>query len=642
MERLKISEQTNERMGVSLEELVTYVIARREGKVGHPISKRVLWLSENMETEEFWLVLNRHMAEDSAKRQSVGGIFVRRYGRKEIGPYLWYQVFSSLDCFLKGLDMRATEFIFRDFQPKKDDLRLTYIINTTRQLALDKYPRIRRLYWDDYREMLETPSFWRGLAIDLATLDEPIAASAFFGWPDPSREESTQILTIREASRRIFQKRFWMARGQVGKRARLIEYHNLSQIVRDIFKKDPRTFLLSYTPESQSPSLEEVLNQAKKLIAEKISPFKPIPEQKTRMGKKEFLETVSSYKFWSDLATDIENHANSQNQAYSFSYFLRHYDRDENEIMEGRVGTYGRLTTIHLQTTRGLRRKMSEPGEKLVHFLMWKFKPSEDTALLVTKTKALCAEMFPNDCLYVILQTPEFWQVLQNDVTLMKGKHTLLSFLRYFSRNNPSCDRRRHHRGTSKYQRLLHRAYHKQEEFLQFLAQVGIENVTNYKDGLAKLFWHTAPAEVKPFLDEKFPQNFQSEQKKKQEEAQKLFTKAKNLLAQLKNSRRRKTKIEFQDKKEALKFRRKLWSAARSLKLPVSTRLKENQLAVSIRRLHRSQDEIAEFEEDVRRLRLKGWQNKDIARHFGVKDYLVEYATTKLIARGKISSRRNR
>jgi len=646
MERLKPPEQLTVRKGVSLKELVPYVIKRHQGKPGQPISERVVRLSEYIETESFWFELNRHMAEDKdeRKRHSVGGIFFGEYGREPVGQYYtWFQVFTSLDHFLREFDMRATEFIFRDFQPQNPDRNLARMMDATRELALDKYPRLRRLYRDDYQEVLNTPSFWRSLTADLANLPKPTATYTFFDFPKFTKEEKDDIRDIKTVLQRTFRRQFWLAQGQIGRRARSIEYYNLAQIIRRLFEQDTRTFLLNFTPQSDSLILNEAIEQAKGLLENKLLPVQPKPEPMAKMDRQEFQETVESKEFWFSLVTDIEDHANSQNQAYSLSYFLRHYSRDEKEIFDGRPGTYARLATIYLRSTKGFRQKSVRASRQLVQHLMWQFQPREELVPLVLRAKALCAEMFPQDCLYVELQTPEFWDEFGKDAEKMDKKHRLYSFLRYFSQENPTCDRRRHRPGISKYQRLLHRAYHEQKEFLQLLPQIGIDNVADWKDGLSELFWRTAPEEIKPLLFEKFPRDFSPEQRQQRLKAVKLLSEAKNVLKRLSASQEKKTRLEFADKKEAIKFRSKLWSAARTLRIRILTDLNDTSLTVSIgKRIQFSKRERPRFELQVKKLRLQGRTNQEIAERLGVKDYHVEHTARKLMKKGKIESRRKR
>jgi hypothetical protein len=533
MERLRPQESVRPKTGISLRELSIPIIKEREGKWIPPVSDRIVWLNDSMENETFWLELNRHMAEDDDARQkhSIGGIFFRQQGKKLISytEFNWNQLFSTLDHFLKEFDMRATEFIFRDFEPENTNHNLARTIDSTRQLGFDKYPRIRRLYWDNYQELLETSNFWRGLSLDLENLPEPIATYTFFEQPKVTwtqKKENSDVQTVIEQT---FKRQFhWPDRHP--KRSLRFEYYNLAQLVKDIFSQNPRTFLLNYNPQEENKNLKKSIEEAKRLIESKLLPIREKTEPMVKMNRHEFEETIQSKEFWFSLAVDVENHANSENQAYSLSQFLRYYNQGKNDIDEAKPGSYARFVTLYLNSLKGLRRKMIKPSRKLAHYLMWEFKPSEEAAPLVLQAKASCAEMFPQDCLFVTLQTPEFWAEFQKDAKKVQGKHSLYTFLRYFGQDNLTCNGRRYKRGSSKYQRLLHRAYHKEEKFTQFISQLGIKNITNFKDGIVELFWLTSPEKIKPLLKEKFPMDFDSKEKEKRLNSAKLLSEAKKLI----------------------------------------------------------------------------------------------------------------
>src|SRR3989344_375620 len=642
LEQRRIDPEFRERIGFSLKELLSPEIRREKGAVRPRVSERVLWLSDAMETEVFWLGLNKSLAEDDQKRQSVGGVFTRESGQAYIGPYTWGQAFSSLDNFLKQFDMRATEFLFRDFQPENASRELARFISATRDLAVDKYPRFRRIYWEGYEEVLESSSFWRALSVELESLDQPVAPNAFFGWPQKTKKGRRERKDITSTLRSVFKKQFGLARGQLGKRAKLLEYHNFAQIVRDRFNQDPRTFLLDYEPKSEVLLLQEIVDHAKQQIRLKILPTQEVPESLSKMDRKEFTEVINSEEFWLSLITDIENHANSQTQAYSLSNFLRHYNNQENNINYGRPGTYTRFTTAYLQSasTTRWRRRLIKPSQELVQRLMWEFEPNEKLKPLVIRAKDLCVEMFPEDCLYVALQTPQFWEAFTSDLQEAVGVHTLPSFLRYFSRENANCDRRRHKKGTARYQRLLHRAYHEQEEFMKLTSQLGIY-VPDYKDALIELFWKFAPDEVKQIMEQKLSKDYNPEIRSSKSKHAQLLDEAKDYIRALTASEDKKGSLKFRSKKQAKEFRDKLWSASRSLKTNIMSRLKGATLNVEIgNRFTFSKKDRPEFETQVKKLRRKGLSNEAIAQRLGVKDHQVEYAAGKLARKGVIFSRR--
>ena len=70
--------------GVSLRELLAWEEDFRSRRPGQPPSERVYFLAEEMESENFWLQLNAHLAEDKIRRHSVGGVFRGVYGEKEV------------------------------------------------------------------------------------------------------------------------------------------------------------------------------------------------------------------------------------------------------------------------------------------------------------------------------------------------------------------------------------------------------------------------------------------------------------------------------------------------------------------------------------------------------------------------------
>lgn len=642
MERRRPSEQPAAKKGVSLKELIPFVEKAKSGGPGPRISERIYWLSDAMETEAFWLGLNRHLAEDDQKRQSTGGVFTREAGQAYVGPSTWGQAFSSLDNFLKQFDMRATEFLFRDFQPENGSRDLARFISATRDLAVDKYPRLRIIYWDDYEEALESSSFWRAFSAELESLDQPVAPNAFFGWPQKTKKGRREQRDITSTLGSVFKRQFELARGQLGKRARLLEYHNFAQIVRDHFNQDPRTFLLNYELKSEAPMLREIIDHAKEQIRLKILPTKEAPQSLSKMDRKEFTDLVNSEEFWLSLITDIENHANSQTQAYSLSNFLRHYDNQENDINYGRPGTYTRLATVYLQSasTKRWKRRLIKPSQKLVQHLMWEFEPNEKIKPLVITVKELCAEMFPEDCLYVALQTPQFWEAFTSDLQEAAGAHTLPSFLRYFSRENTNCDPLRHKKGTARHQRLLQRAYHKQEEFMKLTSQLGIY-VPDYKNALIELFWKFAPDEVRKIMEQKLAKDYNPEIKNTRSKHAQLLDETKDYIRALIASGDKEGSLEFGSRKEAKEFRNKLWWASRTLKTHVRSRLKGTALNIEIgNRFAFSKKNRPEFEAQVKKLRRKGLSNEKIAEQLGVKDHIVEHAAQSLAKRGEVQLRR--
>lgn len=641
MEKERLSYRTHILPGTSLKELVPYAIKRHKGNPGQPISERVRWLSHAIESETFWMQLNYHIANDEGKkRQSVGGLFSGEYGKKQMDYCSWKELFSSLDLFLKEFDMRATEFLFRDFQPQNPNINLARIIDATRELSIEKYPRLRRLYWNDYEKTLETTTFWYRLSSDLAKLPKPISTQAFFLAPSKLNEKERLGSRRRQLEMRTtLRQPLWTIHGSLGKKVGFIEYQNLDQITRDLFNQDPRTFLLDYQQKSNDKFLDTAIKEAKMLLEQKIFPIRPKPEVMTKLTKTEFNKLINSKEFWLSLSDDLESHFNSQNPTYSFSFFLRHYDKNINEINLAKVGTYARLATTDIYELKNLRKKLIKPSKNLAQYLMWEFAPAEDLSPEVIRVKELCAGLFPQDCLYVRLQTPSFWKDFEADINSMQGNHTLASFLRYFSGKNPNCDHRLHHRNESRYQLLLHRAYHKKKGFLKFLSSIGIKEVSDHKDGLTKLFLYTAPPKMREILLKKFPKDFNLTSKIQQEESKKLLEKAKSVVRALKPSGEFQ-ELHFDDKTEALNFRIKLQIASRSLKVSIITSLEKNIVKVKIgKRFKFPKEERTLFEEKVKNLKLEGMANKEIAKEIGgeTKDHDIEYVVGKLRKKGELS-----
>lgn len=622
-----------ERGGFSVRELIPFVEREHLLNPQARVSRRVRWLSEAIEGKPFWISLYRHLAEDQGKRVSAGGVFFRQSGDLPVSPensYTWSQVFSSLDTFLKKFDMRATEFFFRDFQPQNPDPELYRTILLARTLALNNYPRLRFLYWEDYQQILKTPTFWRRLHDDLSRLTEPVSQGRFFEVGNHKHPE--------KGKEKIY--KFWVSESRIGKKAYFFDYPSFAQIVDEVCKKNPREFLLEYIPAASDTQLAREVEEAQGLLAKKVLPAREL-QPVTKMSKAEFDRTMQDRKFWQELVTDIENHAQSQDQTYSFATFLKNYDPEKQGIVPGKPKHYARLATVYLCSTKGLREKIAQPIQRLIHYLMWEFTPEKgELVVLVDQAKALCAEMFPQDCLYVILQTPQFWEMFTQDVQAMQGRHTLASFLRYFSRRNPSCDRRKYAPGKSKYQRLHHRAYHKQEQFLEFLGQLGLDAI-DYKEGLAKLFLSTAPCKSRKILEDKFPDNYCKQEYARRQKSVKLYNQAKELLVKM-MEKPGKTYVQcFRDQEKLYQYQAKLASAAKVLKIHVSTVAGEDLLEIKVvPRGLMTQKESAAYEEEITLYRRQGLSNASIARRLGLKEEQVSYLAGKLIKRKQIYSRR--
>lgn len=575
-ERRIINQENSGRNGVSLGDLVKPEVERRRHAPGMKVSERIIWLSESIESEWFWDSLSNLIEKDNSKRHSLGGIFTRELGKERLGPYTFQECIKSLDVFLRPFEFRATEFIFRDFKPKRKEIEER--VEEVRRKAFDKYPRVRRLYWDDYMDLLNGPLFWRNIFLDLQELSKPVSYDDFFGWPiDIKKSSKTHV-------EQSLNKLFWYYQGQPARAARSLQYRNLAQIVRDIFHIDARTFLLRYHPGSGYQNLFSDIGRAKNLIERKILASRT--NKKLRLlNLREFEKEITSRTFWRQLIEDLEKYRESDEKTPTSSYFIRYFDRDEGRIIPNRNGNYVDFATVFIRSKKGARKKMPSVAARLSDFLMWKFQPlSEDLKDLVLRAKELCSELFPQDCLYVALQTPRFWHELSEDLKSTKGGRNFYSFLRYFSSNNLFCDSRKHKRGEAKYQRYLHRAYHKQEEFNRFLTYLKIGGSKDYNDGLLKLFWTYAPDEVRGLLQKKFPTDFDPKRNEKRRRQRELLEVARAKLEEMIDRYMTQDSLQAETVKNAKEIQRKIWSAARTLGINVSTNINGTVLLIELRR----------------------------------------------------------
>ena len=639
MEVLRHSEQLPASpilQGVPLRDLVTHAAQERQDQRGAPISERVLFLAEAMETSDFWMELNQHLATDPIKRQSVGGVFFRGHGKRQLADFTWQSLFTSLDHFLTEFDLRATEYIFRYFRPQSRDERTIATMISTRNLALDRYPRLRRAYWDDYVEALNTPLFWEHLGEDLSTLPAPVATNKFFP-KSAVREWESPILRDISPQQQNFQDGFKVPI-QNERKILKIKYADLRQIVRDQFNTDARTFLLQFTPSAEDPDFLQVVDSVKRVLEERVLPTRTSLEGFRYITKEELDDIVANLNFWQELIADIEQSLDSRRQVFTFSMFLRHFDRERGEIAEGKMGSYAHLATAFTTQTQGkLRDLIRRPSAQLVHYLMWQYKPNKETDPHVQEAKTLCEEIFPQDCLFVRLQTDSFWQGLQMDLQIVEAKPTFFSFLRYYTERNPSCNIDLHEAYTGNHKDLLHRAYHKEKEFIKFVRSLGIKSISNYRKALVELFKYAAPVPIVELLQEKFPQEFSKQGIQEASMSKKRYSQAQDIVRDI-ALYGGKNEVVCKSKEEAIALKRKVQSAARIQAQSVGVRIQDNILVVKPGS-KRTPEEKAEIEGRVKELRIQGMQNKDIAQYLGIHVHDVEYAVTKLIKKGEISAR---
>lgn len=629
--------------GVSLSELIPFA-EKQYGGNGPRISPRIIWLSSEIEKPDFWRSLNAHITDDSKLRHSAGGLFAGPSGEKPLGPYTWSQVFTSLDRFLQGFDERAVEFLFRDYKPALGDRETNLAMESTRTLALDKYPRLRRIFWDDYRKSLESPLFWRSLSKDLERLTEPTSPTSFFykevqlnGNSEPRMLPTyLQSVSVIDSTRR---------RGVPGKKARFLSYPNLSQIIRDTFHQNPREFLLTYNPASQNEAFQQEVVTAKTLLTERILPPQPKPANIERITINTLAETIRTPEFWEKFVQDLDNHSNSPNQAYSLQYFLRTYDSQENNILANNAGDYTSLTTAFLTRRRKgvpLQRQLIKPSQELAELLMWRFQPSENIEELVLDAKRICSELFQQDCLYVALQTPDFWADFSQDLELVRGNPSFKAFLRFYNTHNPEADGRKHKKGTARYQRFLQRAYHKPKEFNKLCETIGVDTSEDYSEALNNFFYRFAPNDVRQLLEERFPTDFTQIGKEEKKQGEKQLQDLTRMIGDLMDNPSSLKTLECKNTQEVEAIRNKLATASRNLKVSLSTHLEGTTLTVQIAERRKfNREEIDYLEEVVLELRARGLQNKEIAQELGVEDHAIEYIAGKLIRNGQLESRRH-
>jgi len=628
--------------GVSLNELISQYVSKR-GASGPRISPRIIWLSDALETEEFWYNLHLHLLNDTRKRkQSVGGAFYKERGKEKIGEYTFNELFTSLNNFLRRDSNRnAVEFLFRDFFPRKKNQKLLEKIQNTRDTAIDLFPRLRKLSWKEYKEALNTKAFWLGMHEDLSSINSPVATASFF--QNKASIGKSDALNIKTQLERAMLSNFKQQVGEIEKRALFTDYRSMSQIVKDMFQENPRTFFLRYESNSSDPQLQKIIAQTKLLIEKKVLPVKSTPEKIRRITKKELRDIIQSKEFWQNLSRDFDRHITSGNPAYSLSYFLRHYDAKENEIFSGRIGTYAYLVTPFISNEEGpTRMRIKKPSEELVMELMWGFKPEENIEELVLDVKRKASELFLQDCLYVEIQTPEFRKRIEDDVDRVEKEVSFLMFLRYFNRkNNTNADRRLHKPNNALYQHFLHRAYHEPEELRLLCKFLDFPTSNDYKENLQTLFYRHSSDRFKKLLRLKFPVNFDREAKQNKQKEVAIFDRTKHLLIPLQNDSTCIVKVT--DSTQNIdKLRQKVETAARSLKLRINTSIENGTTIVIAARTRKKLNkvEMEEAEIRVKELRKQGLSNKEITKKLGMeKDYNVEYIVTRLIKKGELDAR---
>lgn len=560
-----------ERQGYSLVDRVQLVVKQREGRNGPRVSEKVVWLADYIETENFWVDLNKHIAEDSRTRYSVGGVFYRGYALKKLGPFSWYEVFTSLDHFLKSDGMRAAEFLFRDFTPKVEDVRMRRIIEATRGLAFQKYPRIRRLYWDDYKAVFETPTFWRLLSEDLTRLREPIAAWRFFDTHraglevDVNGERRSSFAMDELGSLQLRAGRFGVVRN--------LYYGSMTQMIEEATKKDARSFLLEYAPMGEDEYLKRVMLEAQNLLKDKVLAAKPKPSDRPKVSRRQAEGLIAQEVFWSQLAEDIRDQIRSSNRTASLGNFLVRYNRRVKGFSG--AGDYERLV---MAFSRGGKVDASaKVADKVVDNLMWHFIPPEELKEKVRQVRELCAEAFPYDCLYVVLQTPKFWNSLFKE---LEGKPKKRGFINFLRLPNPAGAKSPDYINEDKRNKLYRYAYLHKDTFMKFIRSLGVSGVGDYKGGLARLFLSYCPEDLKERLIDAFPDQYSHEFVANQLESQEELKLAKEILIEAHSREDKCVEVKVQGSEGVFSLRRKLVSAARTLGLRYRTYVDEDVVVV--------------------------------------------------------------
>ena len=625
--------------GVSLRVLIPFAESSYKGN-GPRASEKVYWLADAMETPDFWNELHGHLIQDTKVRQSVGGMFSGDPGEKPIGPYDWYHLFDSLDNFLQKFDARATEFLFRDFRPETRDPFLSNRINAARVVALDKYPRLRRLYWDDYKDVLEIPTFWEAMIIDLQRVKKPVTSTAFFD-KRATPYDRMDLAHLGTEMERLMMRRLVHQAGDLSQRAQQIDYRSFSQIIRGLIQQNPRTFFLNFNPAKQDPLVEGLIAQAKVLIKEKVKPIRKNRERILMITRDQLDRETSTPQFWRELARDFDQYSSSDTLTYNLDTFLRFYDPDENGVVQSRLGKYAYVTTAFAprRIKGSMQSVLKDPSKEASFYLMWGVEQTEQVKDEMLDAKRLAVELFPNDCLYVSLQLPEFWEKFQDDVQNFSVGATLASFLRYYSADNPTASRGKHKKGEGDYFRFYYRADYDPEQVARICQQLELPVSDDFKDNLRTLFLHLAPGSVQSLMVGRFPKDFNPQKIEERQQNRRLLDEAKKFLAGLAVGV--PSTLTFETADEAERFRTRIESASRSLRFPILTRTLDNGFIVTRAEKKRwDANEVIERDAKVKELRQQGLLIAEIAERLGVPDHLVESSVTRLVRRKEVQPRK--
>lgn len=629
---------------ISLQELIHLDESEYAGS-GPRTSEKVIWLGSAIETTEFWDELTAHIYEGKRVKHSIGGIFYGENGAQPIGDYTWNEVYTSADHFLAKFGSRATEYLFRDFTPQNQSRPFNRHVQAARIAALDQAPRLRRLYKEDYEEAFTTIDLWSGMNKDLANIREPQSTNEFFDNGKVTRRGKSDVVNIRTHLEKSMVRRFIRQVGSLTERAQFIDYRNLSQLIRDYFNMDPRSFFLQINSDEFDPELRELILEVQSQIETKIKEVAPPNPEIIQISKGELKEIIHTSEFWETLVEDLDQSASSANSAYSFHYFLRNYDRDLNDIVPNKIGDYATYcTAFEKRTTGRAMARIQKLSQELSSYLMWEVKSTEDTRETILDAKRLASEFFQNDCLYVELQLPEFWQRLQSDMNKLTATPSFMSFLRYFNSANPTANPTSHKPGDARYQRFFHRSYHEPEDLIQLCKTLGLPICDDFKENLRALFLHLAPEDLLSELKDIFPTDFDPEIRtvflSNKAIEQEQLDEATAYLESIIDGQGLSDSRSFETIEDAQTYRKKIASAARRLQLPIRTELQGTVLSITIKdRKKLSPEEVLTLEESITLLRNEGNPNRIIALKLGISEPQVEHMVGRLIKRGVLKKR---
>ncbi len=607
--------------GISLKKLVDQQVEARLGRPGPPVSPRVRWLSEYIETPDFWTSLQTHASQDERQRiHTASGLFDGKYGQRAIGRYRWQSVYTSLDNFLEHAGLSAAEFIFRDFHPQNEDPDLLQAMQSTRQVVLGKYPRVRRLYWPDYQFAFQQPEFWQALANDLQRPPVPKPLQTFI-------EQPVQQTALAEMSRQNFEQQ---RRG----RARFFDYQSMSQIIEEETGKNLRDYLREIVPDNESSELASAMIRAQRLLVSNITKETNKPIKKITMKNLE--KMLQSPAFWDELMADVQAHQLTDTPVNSLGLFLRGFRADSKEVY-GTAGKHSKVIHPFIKGKSGITRKMRDADDDAVTHLMWKLDPQPETESQVKAFRELCSRVFPRDCLYVILQTDSFWTSFFGDLEKVSPKISLWQYLKSYHQSKTPEEKGEDYFADRR-EKIFRSAYLHKKDFIKFVADIGVGQFTDFKEALAALLLQTCPEQNRQRLQQEFPAIYDQQEKAKRTQSRKMRLGARGALRAANLQESKQVYMGFPSKEEAENFRHHLEKAAKSLKIHYRTHYKDGKLFIKIvleAKATRREIELRDIR--VKQLRERGLSYKAIARSLDYPISWVEASVSRLIRYGRLS-----